>query len=60
MKQTTSIVLNLAVYLVVILLVVLSFGYTSAYPLLIRVLIADLLGTVLIYFSSVRIIGACV
>ena len=53
MSKTASIAFSIAAYLVAVVIVILTFGYTAGYTVLVRVAIADLIGTVVIFLFSV-------
>ena len=53
MSRSFSIAISLAVYLLTLFIVYISFGYTSDYPILVRIGIADLIGTVIIFVFSI-------
>ena len=53
MSRSSSIALSIAVYLFTLVLVYLTFGYTRDYPVLVRIGVADLAGTIVIFIFSV-------
>lgn len=52
MSRTKSIIVSMIIYLVVIAIVVYSIRFFQEYPILVRIAIADLIATVLIFLSS--------
>ncbi len=52
MSRTTSILFSMAAYVITLAIIVVTFRYTEGYPVLIRIAVSDLTGTVVIFLFS--------